>query len=755
MKRPFALFCALFLSLCALFFYSSVKIKIILLFIAVFLLIIKALLRFVRKDTRNYRTLLAVTACSLIFSSLLCLFFYNKKAEDVLVLADGETHEITAYVTEFNSVTSYSTSCNVKVIKVDGKKTSFSAVLYADFVFDIDTYKEFSTLVTINEIEKEKNGFPLRLYYNAKGFFITLNSYKSDFIEGKKVKTVTSFFKKINSKFDDILEYNLSENGYELISTILLGNRKNLSDGVKRDFGTLGISHLLAVSGIHITIILGFFNFVFSFFGIGGRKKYVLLILLDLMFMGITGFSPSVTRAGIMFLIFCVAEILGYKNDSLNSLFAAVTIICLVSPSSIYDVGLLLSFFATLGIITLGAALRTKTSNADGFIKRSVKNLINSVSTTVSATVFTLPVMWLFFGQVSIVSPITNLIFIPLINLLLVLSPFVIISSKIPFLCNFFSFLVSKISGFTLFISGKASYFRDFRLNLEYDFVPYIFIVFFILFGLAIIFRKKSKLLYLAPIIFFALSFSVCLVFHNNTQKGSVDLLYIREKTNEAFVIKDGGITFIDVSSGGQSNIRTAKNEVAKRLYGLNIDNYMLTHYHKLHISTFNSLCENFYIEKLILPEPVSDSDNEIFITLCESALERGISIIVYEHNESGEVNFKHSNIEIMEYRSIKRSTHPLISFKISANDRTISYFGASSHEADSDFICENTQSDLLIFGAHGPIYKSSFEVSNISKHAYAVYANEEVKGFVECDANGEKILIKDSETFHIKIPAK
>lgn len=756
LKRPFVLFCVIFLLACATCFYSSIKVKIALIVSALLFICAAVIIKVIlKKVLRDFIKFTLIFSLALILSSVLCLFAYNKKAESQISLADGKNHTITAYVKEFENSTAFSTFCSIKVTEVDGKKVSFDAILSTEFVFDIDTFQEFKMNVTFLQIEKDSNGFPLRLYYNSKGCFISAVSDDIDFTTGKKVKKLTSVFKNINEGFDDILSYNLSDEGYEIASTVLLGNRKNLSDSLKRDFATLGVSHLLAVSGIHITIILGFFSFVFSFFSLSARKKHILLILLALMFMGVTGFSPSVSRAGIMFIIFCLAEIFGYRNDSLTSLFAAVTLICVISPSSIYDVGLLLSFFATLGIVTLGTEIQIRLGLEDNFIKRGFAYLINSVSTTVSATVFTLPVMWIFFGHVSVVSPLSNLIYIPLVTLILIISPLVIITAKIPFLCSFLSFLISEISKIIFTLSKQAKYLKDYKVNLEYDFVLYILLVFILLFAVIILIRKKSKSLYFVPILFFVVAFGVCVSIYNHSQKGTVDLLYIKDKKNEAFVIKDGDITFIDMSTGGLGNIRIAKNEISKKLYGTNIDNYMLTHYHKLHISTFNSLCENYYIEKLILPEPITESDREVFVTLCESALERDIEIIVYEHYKSSDVTFKNATFDIMEYVSIKRSTHPLLSMRITANGQTISYFGASSHEANSVFIENNNKSDLVIFGVHGPVYKSSFDFDSHSKYATALYGNSDVKSFISTDLTREIILQSESETFFIRIPAK
>lgn len=135
-----------------------------------------------------------------------------------------------------------------------------------------------------------------------------------------------------------------------LPTALLTGNRDALDGQLRLAYKRLGLSHILAVSGLHLSVIVGGADFLMRKLTVSKRKKNVFLLLLILFFAMICGFSSSVTRAAVMLGLFYLAELLGERSDSLTSLVFAVALILTVRPFSVYDAGLWLSFLATLGI---------------------------------------------------------------------------------------------------------------------------------------------------------------------------------------------------------------------------------------------------------------------------------------------------------------------------------------------------------------------------------------------------------------------
>ncbi|MGM9625205.1 MAG: ComEC/Rec2 family competence protein, partial [Eubacteriales bacterium] len=145
----------------------------------------------------------------------------------------------------------------------------------------------------------------------------------------------------------------LPQDAAALVTGILIGDKSALSASVIRDFRRVGISHVLAVSGLHVSVLLGGMLRFMTALGVGKRTRLILTAGFLVLFMGITGFSPSVTRAGLMWLLCGISFFAGGRADSLTSLFSAAAIICAVSPTSVFDIGLILSVSASCGILVL------------------------------------------------------------------------------------------------------------------------------------------------------------------------------------------------------------------------------------------------------------------------------------------------------------------------------------------------------------------------------------------------------------------
>lgn len=188
---------------------------------------------------------------------------------------------------------------------------------------------------------------------------------------------------------------------------LVTGNKSRLPDDVLKNFKICGISHIIAVSGLHIMLVCTVLYYALRK---AGLSKYIVSIItafILIYYMGIAGFSKSVIRAGIMLAVLIISNLFDKKADSLNSLGIAVFIICL-NPFSVCDAGAMLTVCATLGIVRLYPEL-------NGLVKFKSK-MLNYVSSsfafTFSVMLCVLPVMWLFFGSVSLLVFVVNIFII-------------------------------------------------------------------------------------------------------------------------------------------------------------------------------------------------------------------------------------------------------------------------------------------------------------------------------------------------------
>ncbi len=198
-----------------------------------------------------------------------------------------------------------------------------------------------------------------------------------------------------------------------LIAGIFLGERSGISDLVEEDFRICGISHILSVSGLHMSTVAQLLLYLFRALRIPRRGSALLAMAGVFAFMAVTGFVPSVVRSGVMYLIYLMGMAVSRQADSLNSLGIAALLLCLANPYAAGDVGMLLSVAATLGLILLSPRIlawcRARYEPLPHG-KRLLDAAAGVLATSVSAMIFTLPITLLNFGSFSTVAPLANLL---------------------------------------------------------------------------------------------------------------------------------------------------------------------------------------------------------------------------------------------------------------------------------------------------------------------------------------------------------
>jgi competence protein ComEC len=195
---------------------------------------------------------------------------------------------------------------------------------------------------------------------------------------------------------------------------ILTGDRSRLREDTwfYSMLRSSGVAHCVAVSGMHLSFLM---SFLYFFLG-RGKPAALACIPVTLLFMAVTGFTASVVRAGIMQLAVCVAVLTKHEYDSLSALALALLVLVLANPYCVQNAGLLLSFGSTLGILLFMPELLEwlpdlpKKTGRRNPLAALVRFARSSLAVSLSASVFTVPLTALFFGQVSLLAPLTNLL---------------------------------------------------------------------------------------------------------------------------------------------------------------------------------------------------------------------------------------------------------------------------------------------------------------------------------------------------------
>ena len=239
----------------------------------------------------------------------------------------------------------------------------------------------------------------------GEGVFITMSPSESSGVRGR----FADIRRRVRTEFSKVL----SNDEATLCSAMITGSRDQLSPEITAAFNTIGISHLLAVSGLHIAIIAALLLIMTSAIRLP-RVKSVIVIIFMILYAALTGMSYSVTRSLLMFMLMEIGTIFYYKTDSLNSIGLAAFIICL-DPFAAGDIGMLWSFSCVTLISALSAPI-TEFLNSRNVLN---EKLTPALSVVLCAFIGSLPFFVISSGRISLLTIPANLLIVPAAGVLL------------------------------------------------------------------------------------------------------------------------------------------------------------------------------------------------------------------------------------------------------------------------------------------------------------------------------------------------
>ena len=269
------------------------------------------------------------------------------------------------------------------------------------------------------------------------------------------------FFEKI-FKFKGVLEGRLveifPEPSASLMAGLLFGSRKGIPQELMEDFNETGLTHIVAISGYNITLVI---VVVFGLFGFLSRKvRVIAAVVFVFVFVILVGASSAVVRAGIMGVIALFAMYFGRRGEVFISIVFAAFVMNLVNPRiAVVDVGFQLSFLATLGLVYVSPLLESAGGVFGKFIKKvPVAFLIReNLLMTLSAQAFALPVILKSFGRISLICPIANIFVLPFVPFAMICGFFAVVLSFVPggvWLSEIFAFAGYVILDLVFFFIG-------------------------------------------------------------------------------------------------------------------------------------------------------------------------------------------------------------------------------------------------------------------------------------------------------------
>ncbi|MBQ8043462.1 MAG: DNA internalization-related competence protein ComEC/Rec2 [Clostridia bacterium] len=665
--------------------------------------------------------------------------------------ADNAKNEYVLFIESLKSKSDTKVAYNVKILNTNDKfilnildnsynniqtnLTKYSNYKYGDVI-------KVKGKISIPENLNNPGEFNYKLYLYSNNIHGLINTYEVP----KQISYNKNFIQNIYSKVymfkehvKNIIKSSMEETNANLAMSMIYGDTTDLDESIKEDFEEVGVSHLMSVSGTHITSFMFVINILFRINKKENKCKNkknkrikikgLIQIISICIYIIFTGFSISVFRSGIMIIISIVCDMLNKTKDKYKALVLTLGVILFHTPYAIFNVGMQLSFLATLGIIMFGKSVANefyKLTNKikNEIIKKIIKYIIENTAITIAVQLMIIPIQIQSFNKLPFPVILPNLILGIISTPIRVIGTIGIMLSFIPALSGkIFSFLEILVT----ILLRTSKIFKSISFGISTVSMPVIFLVLYYIFILGIFvyfkiknitssvrvkegkynFKKLLKYLKIFEATLFILIislvtfinvYSICFsqyVYFFNVEQG--DMSYI--KCGKESVIVDIGSMSNNLAFNTISNYFKASN--------LNkVDAIIVSHMHKDHINGLESFLQNYKVGRVIYSKP--KTINKAYTDFKELLNKYDVNLVEVKRGDV--INIGEIQIQVLlpdeEYiESLDEVNTNSLVCKITVKDKQMLYMGDASIETEEKLIKENMDISniyILKVGHHG-----------------------------------------------------
>ena len=362
------------------------------------------------------------------------------------------------------------------------------------------------------------------------------------------------------------------------LNTFIIGDNSKLNDDVIASYRSNGISHLFAISGMHIGLIVIVMNFILNKFHI---KNKLLIIIFILFYLFLTNYSKSVMRAGLMYILLVLNKKYKFKLSTLKIILILLCISLIINPYNIYNISFVLTYLTTASLV-----INRKTINR--FNNYFSRVLIISLI----AFITTIPIMINNYFSINLLGIIINIIYVPLVSL--IIFPFSIIVFVVPYFNNVLNLFIALLEKSSIYIS----HIKIFNITLCHI-NQIVFAIYYLVIALCMYMIYKRKYWYLLVLF-------VMIILHSNYRffDSKFNYTVLDVKQGDASIItlpNNKGNIMID--TGGLYNNDLSTNILIPSLKSRGIKrlNYLIiSHGDYDHMGEAINLVNNFKVEKVI-----------------------------------------------------------------------------------------------------------------------------------------------------------
>ena len=407
-----------------------------------------------------------------------------------------------------------------------------------------------------------------------------------------------------------------------LIKAVVTGDRTDCSDILDSTIRRTGLSHTTAVSGMHLSYLIGF---LVLFLG-GGRSKCLITIPVILLVVVMAGCTHSITRAAVMLILVQLAPVFGRETDGPTSLATALMVLLVDDPYSVAGVGLQLSFASMTGLLLFSEPVRDRVlgwlcpdKEEEGVLysvwRRGAWLVAGSLGATLSTMLLTTPLIAVYFGQFTLVAPLANLLVIWAVSVVfcggLILGA---LWTVLPVLCAWAAPVVEWAARYVLWTTQRLA-------QLPFASVPsrepfYLLWVLFVYALIALVLllpgRKRIWPALAATLCGFLLS---VLLTNLSFYQGSMGVWVLDVGQGQSVLVRmEDELVLVDCGGEGADNAGDTAADLLQSLGRSSLDLLVVSHCHSDHANGVPRLLERLRVDTVMLPfrEPDSSLREEI-----------------------------------------------------------------------------------------------------------------------------------------------
>lgn len=494
----------------------------------------------------------------------------------------------------------YEKVCTAKIVKSNKKilinikmSQNIPSIKYGDSLYIEGEFKQ-------PEEARNYKGYNYKQYLKTKKIIGTVELEKAKILKSSN----GSFIHNIQKYIKDTINGTLTDEEGNLLLAILLGDKDKLSEDIQESFKTSNLSHMLAVSGAHVSYIILGLTYVLQNSIIGKKNEKIVCIIFLLFFMAITNFTPSVTRACIMAVLTLFSGIIYRKSDVYTNISVAALITLIFNPYNLLDLGFQLSYGGTIGIIIFIKRIQEKKSNS------KVINYIKQMAlVSIYANIIIIPIMMYHFNTVSFTFIISNIMASPILGIIVITGfLFIIASITVKPLTRLIAIFIKPILSILIKISQICS-----KLPFSNILVvtPYMFNVIsyyaIILYCIKSKKNNKCKIIICLLIVLILINFIIYIF----PQKLRIFFIDVGQGDSTLIITPDKKTVLID--GGGSDSFDVGEKVLLPYLLDrriLKIDYVLISHFDTDHCGGILTIMEKVKVKNIIISEQAEHSEN-------------------------------------------------------------------------------------------------------------------------------------------------